>query len=1198
MEDPVLSFAQKHILDEADIRFRFIGEKGASNLDMAEEGTARLDNLSVAREMEDAGKEPLSIKMATGWERGADGKWRYEVEDFEIDSKGLARRNRLWSNLPWGKEYDALSDKLFDGVELTEEESARFDDLSERAEELRDTYEANEVRYLDDYVKDEKLFKTYPELKQIRVEIYNAPTSNTGATYYGSQNLIRVNESVLDRADFRSILAHEVQHAVQSIEGFARGGNSVTYRSHLDALKEKRDAWFIIEEFANKRKELEEDASQMDVYDALVNEYHSDGFEFGDGFIPSRNAFDNGFNLWVRGYDKEGYEDAYNEYQSLIGKFGLGRENNRYNELSGEVEARNVQSRMNMTPEERRNTLASETEDVAREDQIILDVAKERTELAGYASSLSEQQGIPVSIINSQADISSDGIRRLVDKKADIRGWYDISSGRVCLYLPNAAGKADIQRTLLHEGVAHYGLRRLVGNENMDVFLDNVYAAASGKIRRNIRETALSQKMDIREATEEYLARLAEKDITPGFREKIRQFLTEILWALGFNIDIRDSELNYILARSKGNLQCPGTKKLPGFSEVRKNTLLITNKSFATGMTGTPMKITDYYKQVIQLYHLRRNPESITNIKNPTVKIQLAALKKNPDLIMNIDSPAEKAQFFVLRKDPKYIIYIKDPSEKAWLIAVSKDPTLIQFHKNPSEKIQLAAVMKEPSSIKFIDCQSEKVKLLAFQKEPSCRIYIDNPSEMVRMAIIKKYPGAIGEFKNISEKTGLLAVNTAPETIGLIDNPSVKIQLAATRKQPYCVCLINNLDCKAKAEACQFINSSDETKLEAVRYNPKNLQFINAPSDLIINTAFEETKKRELENSRMHGLAQLMENSTERVEQVDMGKAVSVSEISVADDHQLSKSSIRKYLERLSKNLPANFDSKHDETAFNKRYDFVKRGDEFEKSYFNSYQASYYTDNSSQGEKERETLAKDKEDFYNGRSQEIKEVMESDGLQQRVYSISNSNNEDYIHYMDKDGDILEFVYPQNREFGIRINGNPEGYAPIAPQDASNIHLAVQNYKYNRISLSQMEEKIDSVKQLYADSIKETNISTLNTDVNTAIDQKTSESALPPVKEMNIKGKRRELTVKDGTAMIRTNGQSYDATGILSVMQEQGIDIKTVPQKTMTDMLMGNKVSLPGSAPNTLFSIAKGPAGYTLKAFRIAKLANNIAAQEL
>lgn len=357
---------------KSDVRFRFIGEKGASKLDKAEEATFRLDNLFVAREMEESGKDAKAIKLATGWERGADGKWRYEVEDFDVDMEGLARRNSLYKNLSWGKELDSLSDKLFDGIELTQEEFNRFDELSEKADELRKSYEENDIRYLDDYVKDNELFKAYPELKQVRVEMYNDPISNTGATWYSNQNLIRVNESALEQEDFRSILAHEVQHAVQAIEGFSRGGNSSTYRNYLDSLKEKRDAWSMIEEFDDKRRELGEEASQIDIYNALVNEYHSEGFEFGDGFIPSRNAFDNGFNLWVRGYDKEGYEDAYKEYQSLIEKFGLGVGNDRYKNISGEVEARNVQARMDMTADERRNSLAQETEDVSRQDQLFI----------------------------------------------------------------------------------------------------------------------------------------------------------------------------------------------------------------------------------------------------------------------------------------------------------------------------------------------------------------------------------------------------------------------------------------------------------------------------------------------------------------------------------------------------------------------------------------------------------------------------------------------------------------------------------------------------------------------------------------------------------------------------------------------------------------------------------------------------------
>lgn len=521
----------------------------------------RLLSILQTNEKENARK----IKQATGWERGADGKWRYEVEDFEIDPKGLAQKNRLWSNLSWGKEYDALSDKLFDGVELTEEEAARFDELSEKAEELRATYEANDVRYLDDYVKDENLFKTYPELKQIRVEIYNAPTSNTGATYYGSQNLIRVNEFVLDRADFRSILAHEVQHAVQSIEGFARGGNSMTYRKYLDALKEKRDAWSMIEEFADKREELGEDASQMDVYNALVNEYHSDGFEFGDGFIPSRNAFDKGFNLWVRGYDKEGYEDAYNEYQSLIEKFGLGGENDRYNELSGEVEARNVQSRMNMTPEERRNTLASETEDVAREDQIFINDA-----LEAYASvsapmntavnELSESLHTPIEKITSEDQLPQGEARRRIESGANIKGWYSPKENKVYLYMPNTTSVEDAQATIFHEVVAHKGLRELFGKD-FDTFLDNVYNNAAPSIRQAINRMAENENISIRTATEEYMADLSERGPATFAEQslwtRIKAFFIDMLRKAKVNLgfELTDNELRYILYESYNRLK-------------------------------------------------------------------------------------------------------------------------------------------------------------------------------------------------------------------------------------------------------------------------------------------------------------------------------------------------------------------------------------------------------------------------------------------------------------------------------------------------------------------------------------------------------------------------------------------------------------------------------------------------------------------
>lgn len=696
------------------------------------------------------------IKLATGWERGADGKWRYEVPDFEVDPKGLARKDRLWANLPWGKDFDNLNGRLLDGEELSEEELARYDELSERAEAMRSSYRSEEVRYLDDYVKDPRLFEAYPELRQMRVELYKDGSSRTGATFYEAQNLIRVNEAALETEDLRSLIAHEVQHAIQASEGFARGGNESTYKKHLNTLKEKRDAWSMVDEFKEKQKELGDEARQIDVYNALVDEYHSLGMTFGDGFVPSREAFDKGFNLWVRGYDNEGYEDAYNEYQSLTEKYGLGESRNRYKELSGEVEARNVQRRLSMTPEERRRMLAEETEDVAREDQLFLDDAlgkpasyapasgnieevNERfnedlqrqidgslpkghvyklgnpsrfLQAAGFpylpielradklATKASEKyksnhpfnltsvenlpQAIanPIAVFDSKTRIDAkvvltelesngdnfvvaiqvnrkvgnieinsvrsiypkdyvkdiyswinDGLLKWVDKKKatdfisnsstpanvddknssfssatkivesfvnptldegkissavdelasglhipihiirdvnDItdddkdtqrkkrgsKGWYDMETGEVYLVLPNAESIADAQATILHEVVAHKGLRGLLG-EKFDDMMDSVYRNLPEDVRRKVTRAGLSRYGgDFRIATEEYLASVAENGVSePSIWQKIKSAIRGFFRSLGIDLRMRDEDIAYMLWKSKNRLE-------------------------------------------------------------------------------------------------------------------------------------------------------------------------------------------------------------------------------------------------------------------------------------------------------------------------------------------------------------------------------------------------------------------------------------------------------------------------------------------------------------------------------------------------------------------------------------------------------------------------------------------------------------------
>lgn len=267
-----------------DVRFMFGGEKGAAEADKAEEKTYRMDNLKVAEEMERGKKDAKTIKLATGWERGADGKWRYEMPDAKIkDMKDIGGGNIV-------KRFD--DDMLWNDGKLT------------------------------DVIDAPGLFEAYPQLKDVRIytdAIMNDMPSN--GDYNAKTNTITIHADELKYMN--SILNHEIQHAIQHIEGFARGGSPSLIRGEV-----KKKFNEVTKQIRQLRAEGKEDEAK-----ALVEK--------------NRGLYN--------AYQKN---DDYNSYKSL----------------AGEVEARNVESRMGMTDEERRNSLAEETEDVNRDEQIVMNV--------------------------------------------------------------------------------------------------------------------------------------------------------------------------------------------------------------------------------------------------------------------------------------------------------------------------------------------------------------------------------------------------------------------------------------------------------------------------------------------------------------------------------------------------------------------------------------------------------------------------------------------------------------------------------------------------------------------------------------------------------------------------------------------------------------------------------------------------------
>ena len=197
-------------------------------------------------------------------------------------------------------------------------------------------------------------------------------------------------------------------------------------------------------------------------------------------------------------------------------------------------------------------------------------------ELSRHASSLAGKQHIPVSIIHSIGEVDSPRVRDLISSGKDIRGWYDIPSDRICLYLPKARSKEDIERTLLHEGVGHYGLRKLAGRKHMDAFLDDIFAGCGEKIRGEIVRLAGTEKMDIRTATEEYLACMAESGTDARVWDKIRLAFRNLLRKLGFSIEVDDRELKGLLTASRENLKKTAVTRIPGKIQTLKGELEFT----------------------------------------------------------------------------------------------------------------------------------------------------------------------------------------------------------------------------------------------------------------------------------------------------------------------------------------------------------------------------------------------------------------------------------------------------------------------------------------------------------------------------------------------------------------------------------------------------------------------------------------------
>lgn len=357
--------------DAPGIRFHFVGEKGASQADKSDSGN-RMDNRAIAEQMEQAGKDARNIKLATGWERGADGKWRYEIMDFDdVDVIG----NLEWlERHPDAKRVRELIHKinanLFGmGEPLTKAEQAEYAAIVEKwhgALRFDKPFKNPDRLTLQDYVKADELFAAYPELREMPVK-FEELDGETRGVYRPHRKEIAISVKLRYSKDgLRNELLHEVQHAIQHIEGFASGSSEQLVRSAWDnihginktinRLADSLGYQDWIKTLTPEKINAADDLRRKGRWFNLMYVFAKDNFkdpDVRDKFIKKLDEAND-----VIAENKQVTGDGLTAYQA-------------YRASAGEVEARNVQSRSNMSREERRVSLAENTEDIPRDKQTV-----------------------------------------------------------------------------------------------------------------------------------------------------------------------------------------------------------------------------------------------------------------------------------------------------------------------------------------------------------------------------------------------------------------------------------------------------------------------------------------------------------------------------------------------------------------------------------------------------------------------------------------------------------------------------------------------------------------------------------------------------------------------------------------------------------------------------------------------------------
>lgn len=301
--------------------------------------TADRSALQQAEELERQGVDNETIRQQTGWYKGMDGKWRYEIDDSQME----------------------ISETI-----------------------------SNYMR-LGDLMQHEKLFAAYPDLADISV-VFQGLEDGVNGSYHPQFDSINLSYRLKnDPVGLKDALVHEIQHAIQHREGFTNGATAASWERKIKAGFDSRRAADIRKAQETERELRRIQEEEPEFYRDMVElDAMTPDLPRGEIDWETLEKIEDDPVEWQQ-YDarREELEAKYGDtkvwdmndllYQREQAAKNVGRSGvELYFDTAGEIEARDASNRRSTSPEQRKSSpprLGNEdtvfAESTGRNDQAI-----------------------------------------------------------------------------------------------------------------------------------------------------------------------------------------------------------------------------------------------------------------------------------------------------------------------------------------------------------------------------------------------------------------------------------------------------------------------------------------------------------------------------------------------------------------------------------------------------------------------------------------------------------------------------------------------------------------------------------------------------------------------------------------------------------------------------------------------------------